>query len=219
MKNQFTNKVICSFLLLCGVATVDAAEVRSVEDEIQILQSRWAEINYQLDGKVQLTAFSQLVNEAGRVISTYPEQASPWIWSGIIKSTYAGAMGGLGALSLAKEAKKDLEEALSIDETALEGSAYTSLGSLYANVPGWPIGFGDNKKAEKMLQQALELNPQGIDSNYFYAQFLIEEKRYAEARYYLEKAAAAPARPERPLADSGRHEEIDMLLAEIAGKD
>ena len=35
------------------------------------------------------------------------------------------------------------------------GSAYTSLGTLYFKVPGWPVGFGDEEKAEELLRKAL----------------------------------------------------------------
>ena len=141
-----------------------------------------------------------------------------WIWSGIIKSTYAGARGGLGALSLAKASKADLEKALQLNPGALQGSAYTSLGALYFNVPGWPIGFGDHHKAEELLNQALAIDPDGIDTNYFYGMFLIDEKRYDEARTYLQKARQAPARPGRALADSGRQQEISEALAGIANR-
>jgi hypothetical protein len=46
-----------------------------------------------------------------------------------------------------KQARKDFEAAIALDKTALAGSAYTSLGSLYYQVPSWPPGFGSNKKA------------------------------------------------------------------------
>ena len=49
-------------------------------------------------------------------------------------------------------------------------------------------------KAGKLLKQALELNPNGIDPNYFYGEFLFEQGKYGEALKYLDKAAkAAPA--------------------------
>ena len=35
-----------------------------VLDDVRRLQDRWAEINYQLEGKTQLSAFEQLVSEA-----------------------------------------------------------------------------------------------------------------------------------------------------------
>ncbi|MFW5386410.1 MULTISPECIES: hypothetical protein [unclassified Yersinia (in: enterobacteria)] len=51
-------------------------------------------------------------------------------------------------MDLVKDAKVKLELAIKLDANALDGSAYTSLGTLYYQVPGWPIGFGDKKQAE-----------------------------------------------------------------------
>jgi Tfp pilus assembly protein PilF len=124
----------------------------------------------------------------------------------------------LGALGLVKQAKASLEQALAADPQALAGSAYTSLGSLYYQVPGWPLGFGDDDKAEAMLKQALTLNPDGIDPNYFYGDFLQRNRRYAEARVVLEKALQAPDRPGRASADAGRRAEARQLLAEVVKK-
>ena len=202
-------------LLAAACASQARADLGS---DIAHLQQRWAEVNYQLEGKTQLTEFDRLVDEAVQVTAMYPNSAESWIWSGIIKSTYAGAKGGLGALSLAKESRADLEKALSLDDKALDGSAYTSLGTLYYSVPGWPVGFGDDDKAEELLKKALALKPDGIDQNYFYGSYLISEKRYAEARRYLEKARKAPPRPGRQLADEGRQKEILSAMADIANK-
>jgi Tfp pilus assembly protein PilF len=124
----------------------------------------------------------------------------------------------MSALGKVKKAKGLFETALRIDPTALDGSAYTSLGSLYYQVPGWPIGFGDNDKAEKNLKQALSLNPNGIDSNFFYGDFLLQDGRYDEAKAYLERALQAPARPGRELADAGRRQEIKAALAQVQEK-
>ncbi len=208
-----TDKLRLLLLTLCLPATLVFADLDS---DIAHLQERWAEVNYQLESNLQEDAFEQLSIEAMAVTGQYPDSAAAWIWSGIIKSTYAGAKGGLGALSLAKDAKADLEKAMEIDPQALSGSAYTSLGTLYYSVPGWPIGFGDDDYAEELLLMALDLNPNGIDPNYFYASFLADERRYDEARQYLMKAQQAPARPNRALADAGRQQEITELLLEIA---
>lgn len=216
MNTTHTMARLASVLLLaCLQLPLAHADING---DVRYLQERWAEINYQLEGKAQLSAFEQLANEASSLAAANPDAAEVWIWSGIIKSTFAGAKGGLGALSLVKDSKADLEHALAVDPQALQGSAYTSLGALYYSVPGWPVGFGDDERAEQLLQQALMLNPDGIDSNYFYGSFLADQKRYAEARQYLQKAQAAAPRPGRALADAGRQEEIRQLLATIAGK-
>ncbi|WP_242635003.1 tetratricopeptide repeat protein [Alteromonas sp. KUL42] len=74
------------------------------------------------------------------------------------------------------------------------------------------------KNAEKLLKHALEVNPDGIDPNYFYAEFLFDNGKYSQAREYAQKAKLAPARLERPLADVGRRQEIAQLEAKIAQK-
>ena len=82
-------------------------------------------------------------------------------------------------------------------------------------MPGWPLGFGDDDKAETLLKKALTINPEGIDSNYFYGQFLYENRQYELAERYLLKAQQAPARPDRPLADEGRQKEIEATLQQL----
>jgi tetratricopeptide (TPR) repeat protein len=201
--------------LLCFASLPAFALSEQGQTQLQSLQDRWAEINYQVPKEQREKAFASLSEQAQKAVSAEPDAAELHIWNGIILSTYAGAKGGLGALGLVKEAKASLEQGLALDPKALSGSAYTSLGSLYYQVPGWPIGFGDDEKAEAMLKQALAINPDGIDSNYFYADYLARAKRYAEAKVALEKALQAPARPNRLSADAGRKQDIQALLSKV----
>jgi tetratricopeptide (TPR) repeat protein len=190
----------------------------AMDDDVRALQREWEEIKYRKPKTDQEKAFEALAQTAGTVRTKYADRAEPEIWYAIIVSSYAGAKGGLGALSLVKDAKQALEHALAVDPKALSGSAYTSLGSLYYQVPGWPVGFGDDKKAREMLEAALKLNPDGIDPNYFYGDFLYRKGDYAGARKALDRALKAPARPDRPLADEGRRKEIEELLPRIRDK-
>ncbi len=186
--------------------------------DIKPLQDRWAEVNYALPEDDREKAFAELLATADKVVGSNPDKAEALIWRGIIKSSYANAKGGLGALSVAEASKADLEQAIALDPTALQGSAFTSLGVLYAKVPGWPIGFGDNKKAKELLLKALEQNPQGIDPNYFYADYLAGKRDWAQALRYLEIAKAAAPRPGRESADASRQQEIAALLAKVQKK-
>ena len=179
------------------------------------LQKDWAVANYELQSDEQEQAFEQLIEKASNAVAMEPNNAELLIWKAIIESTYAGKSSGFSALGLVKSARADLEAAMEIDPMALNGSAYTSLGALYYQVPSWPIAFGSSKKARKLLEKAIEVNPDGIDSNYFYGAFLVEEKDYASARQALTKAMEAPARPGRELADSGRRAEIRELLIQL----
>lgn len=189
-----------------------------VMTDIAPLQQRWAKVNYQLEEDKREQAFATLLADADAVVQANSDRAEAYIWRGIIASSYAGAKGGIGALAITEKSKQDLEKALSIDPTALQGSAYTSLGVLFYKVLGWPIGFGSDKKARELLNKALEINPQGIDPNYFYADFLAQERDYKGAMRYLELAKQAPGRPDRPLADSGRQQEIAALERRVSKK-
>ncbi|ENY73518.1 tetratricopeptide repeat protein [Aeromonas diversa] len=198
-------------LLLAALAATPAFAADPLAD----IQSAWAVCQYQTPEKQKESCFESLSQRADAASGKEAFRTDLLIWSAIVKSTWAGAKGGLGALPLVKEAKARLEIALKQDARALDGSAYTSLGSLYYQVPGWPIGFGDDDKADELLKQALAINPTGIDPNYFYGDFLLEKGKKAEAKRYLEKALAAPARPGRELADEGRRGEIKARLAKL----
>jgi tetratricopeptide (TPR) repeat protein len=202
--------------LACSMPAPAASADPAFDAELLALQQAWAQANYHTPpGDAQVLAFEQLEKRAEAFTQSHPGRAEALIWEGIIESSFAGAKGGLGALSLAKEARANLEKALKLDPAALDGSAYTSLGTLYYKVPGFPLGFGDDDKAQAMLQKALELNPHGIDPNFFYGEFLTEQGHYAEALEYLQRAAGAPPRPGREAADQGRRAEIAALITKV----
>ncbi|WP_139308730.1 tetratricopeptide repeat protein [Pantoea sp. 1.19] len=179
------------------------------------IQHRWATCQYRTPEKLKADCLQTLSGEADSASAAAPSRVDMLIWSAIVKSSWAGAKGGLGALSLVKDAKARLELALRLNANALDGSALTSLGALYYQVPGWPIGFGDKKQAEQLLKKALVMNPNGIDPNFFYGDFLLEEGRKQEAKTYLQKAQAAAPRPGREDADRGRQQEIASRLAQL----
>lgn len=185
---------------------------------ISELQSGWDSTQYQLTDKdAQAKAFEMLEAKADAYLQSYPQSADLMIWDGIIYSSDAGVAGGLSALSKVSKARKLFESAIAIDERAMNAGAHTSLGSLYYKVPGWPVGFGDNKKAAQQLEAALALAPNDIDANYFYGDYLVNQKDYAKALPVLQKAMHAAPRPGREIADAGRRKEIQADL-DIAQK-
>ncbi len=201
--------------LLASAAHADALDAR-----LDGLARAWAHANYEIaDKTAQDQAAAQVAAEADALARQNPGRAEPLVWEAIAKATEAGAKGGLGGLALAKEAKALLEKAERINPAALgDGSVYTSLGSLYAQVPGFPIGFGDPSKARGYLQKALSANPNGVDPNFFYGDFLMRQKDYAGASKALQKAMAAPARPGREVADKGRKAQAAALLVQAQAK-
>lgn len=212
----------CKTLLLrlaatCLFATGLAAPVHAdeVDDEVVALQHEWEIIRYQTPAGEREKRYESLADKARQLAAAHPGRADAQVWDGIVLSSLAGEKGGLGALGLVKEARARYEAALQIEPTVLSGSAYNSLGVLYYKVPGWPVGFGDKAKARELLQKALAINPQGIDPNFFFGEFLVETRHGDEAVAYLERALQAQPRPGRQIADTGRKDEARALLARL----
>lgn len=212
LRGSVASLVAAAVFSCSGYAAAAPAEL---DQGIRGLQNEWALIQYKTPENQRAARFEALAEQAHKLSEHYATRAEPHIWEGIILSSWAAAKGGLGALGLAKRSKAEYETAIQIDSKALDGSALNSLGVLYYKVPGWPVGFGDNKKAETLLRQALALNPDGIDPNFFYGDFLIYRDQKRMAVPYLEKALKAPARPGREVADQGRRDEARALLKRI----
>ena len=62
------------------------------------------------------------------------------------------------------------------------------------------------------------MSPAGLDSNFFYGDFLYRQGEYANAATALRRALKAPFNAERPVWDAGRRAEIRTLLAKVDEK-
>lgn len=215
---MFHDRLFATTLGAALLAASAAAFAGDLTAQVVVVRDRWAEVNYNTPKAQREAAFEALARQAASARAAQPKDAPTLIWEGIVLSSYAGERGGLGALGLAKQARADFEQALKLDPDALDGSAYTSLGVLYYQVPGWPVGFGDDDKARDLLLKGLKVNPNGIDANYFYGDFLRDQGDWKGAAAALEKALAAPARPGRELADQGRRKEAGALLAKVRAR-
>lgn len=213
--------LVAGLIAVSPIAPAAPAVASDPQQAVVDLQTQWARIKYETPESEQAKAYEELVATAEAHSAQHPRSAEVLIWEGIVRSTYAGTLRGfasLGALSQVKAARTLFERAIEIDPKALSGSAYTSLGSLYYQVPGWPVGFGNAKRARELLLEGLAISPDGIDANYFYGDFLIEQGEYDEAETTLQRALRAPSRPGRELADQGRRDEIHAALARIREK-
>ena len=219
MKAKFIRIIMVGTLLGMPIITtlpVQAAETSAVQRvyEISDTEDRWAEIKYSMsDEKSQLQAFEKLAVQTDELMIAQPDDPAPKIWKATILSTAASIQGGLAALPKVKESKKLLEEVIKTNPEALDGQAQYILGALYYKVPGWPVAFGDDDAAEKYLVQALRINPDNRDANYFYGDFLREEKQYEGAEKYLTRALNIADDQTSVAADGRRNEILDALEA------
>ena len=187
--------------------------------EVKEIQQEWAKLYYLDEFKnANYKQLQALARRANRLSHNNPESAEALAWDAIVLSTLAEKKGGIGALSLVKEAKLKLEKAEQIDGEVLGGSVYASLATLYSKVPGWPIGFGSDKKAKQYFDKALQVNPEGLDNNYFFAEFLADNDQQQLALAHIEKALHAPQMTDRPVADQGRRRQAEELRERLLKK-
>lgn len=179
----------------------DVLSANSIMPEINKIESQWAQIYYAQNSQQKKVAYPILLNKIQKLSNDYPEAMEPKIWKALVMATNAEFESPFSALDSIKMAKNILEDSIQKEPKALDGAAFVILGTLYYMTPGWPISFGNHDKAEQLLKKGLETNPASIDSNYFYADYLLSKNKVAEAQQYFKLAINAPSRPEQKYAD------------------
>jgi tetratricopeptide (TPR) repeat protein len=180
---------------------------------VQTIESEWASIYYELPKSEQRNAYDALLNKTEQLVAQNPNDAGLLFWQALIIATNAELQDGFTALKAIHKSRDLLQEAIKINPQTANGSAYVTLATLYYMAPKWPIAFGDNTTAEELFQTALKINPNGIDTNYFYGDYLLANNQTKEAQMYFEKALSAPTRKDQSFADSKLKDEVKLALA------
>ncbi len=198
------------FVVLLLLSTQCFAE--NLKDSLTSIETEWASIYYSTPKSEQGSAYLHLLDKTANLVRQYPNAAEPIFWQAVVKATYADHQDAFSALNAINEARDLLLKAIKINPETMGGSAYVTLGTLYYMVPKWPISFGDDDTAKQMLETALKINPDGIDANYFYGEFLMLHNKPNDAAVYFEKATAAPVRTEQLYADNQLKAEAKLAL-------
>jgi tetratricopeptide (TPR) repeat protein len=208
-------------IIACAMVarSASADDLAAMNSDIAKVRNQWELLKFTMrEGSRQTALMDELGKQADELPRNYPNHAEALIWDGIITSERASMAGAFSALSLAKQARDLLEEAYRIDPKTLDAGAPTSLAVLYYRVPGFPIGFGDKNKARQLLEEAVRTAPNSLDAEYFYGDFLYEQRDYAHAQAVLEHALKIPANADRPLWDHNRRLVIEQLLGKVKAK-
>jgi tetratricopeptide (TPR) repeat protein len=202
-----------AFLLILA----NTAYGSSLPEELNAIESAWAINHYQTPSEDQEANYLKLIARAVTLQHEHPNAPETKIWQAILLASNAANESPLAALSSINQARSILEEVVKSNPTSMDGAALVTLGTLYYMTPGWPLAFGDKNKAEKLLKQALEINPNGIDTNYFYADLLINDQRTESAVHHLKMALKASVRPNQIFADQKLQQQALNALNKING--
>ncbi len=126
-----------------------------------------------------------------QALKKYPRNKGILLWYIANYSKYGELQGVVASAKngLADKMKKLTEKLMDIDSEFSDGAPHRILGVLHYKVPYIPLflTWPSKEDAEKHLKKALTINPTAISNLYYYAEFLVEEKRDTEARIVLDK--------------------------------
>lgn len=193
-----------------AAAAVPAVAMQDASD----LARTWDHVNFDVHSpEEQIAEAEALAHQAQAAARNRPGQPGPLIWEAAALLSKADAKHDLAALGLARQARRLLEQAIA-DGAAGEDAAFAHavLGLLYGEEPGFPLGFGDRRKARAEFAKALALAPDNIDVNVLYADFLLDQKDFQGAIAAAQHGLNAPPRPGREVGDKGRRDEAQRVL-------
>lgn len=207
-------QIIAIFLLLTLNLMPTVVNADTLALSVQNIEAEWAHIHYNVAKQQQEAAYKHLLTEVKNLNELYPDQAELIIQQAIIVASNAENVDAFSALEAVKQARELLLRAIQLDPAASEGAAFVTLGSLYYMVPSWPIAYGDNSKASTLLKKTLAINPDSIDANYFYGDFLATQGKQQQAITYFKRAMAIPARKNQVFADTQLHRQAKLAIIE-----
>ncbi|MEW8206747.1 MAG: hypothetical protein AB2746_11540 [Candidatus Thiodiazotropha taylori] len=108
--------------------------------ELLELSERWAILKFETALDQRREPLHALAAEMEAVVSEQPGNPAAMVWHAVVLSTLAKDSSNMSGLALAKQAKRLLEEAESIEPTILDGTLYTVLGEPL--LPGAGISIG-----------------------------------------------------------------------------
>jgi hypothetical protein len=205
---------VSEYILMLFLATTFAApgiaHARTVDEALIDIEERWARAAYETTGREKSKVLTTLLKDVREFASGHVSNPEAAAWHGIVAHECARNRCRSNPSKLRREARDALLKAESLDPGELGGLVYANLGALYArksSVRG--IGY---------MWKAIIVDPDGLDSNYLYAELLIDERRYGEARDVLRKASTTIARPDHLRADRGRRQQAIVLLRKIESR-
>ena len=219
LANRFesTLEYALSFLatIAMTMAVAEKADAQTFDESLLTIENRWAEATYQTSGHAKDEALEALLNDVRDFAERHSDRAEAAAWHGIIARECIKNRGRSRSAKLRREAREALLKAESLDPLVLDGLVYANLGALYAETPQGFGGKRGNVKGIGYMWRAIVVDPDGLDSNYLYAELLVDEHRLEEAREILLRASTIPARPDHLPADRGRREQIITLLESV----
>lgn len=190
---------------------------QSLEFLLELFYYKGAFIESEKAKQKQTWLAGKLLGE--KAIKKYPKNTKILLWFIANYSKYGEAQGVVASAKngLADNIKTYAEQLLALDPKFADGAAYKLLGVINYKVPKIPliISWPSKEKAEEYLIKALKENSKSVSNLYYYAEFLVEEKRETEAKVLLNKIVKTTPRTSYLIEDSYDINMAKKLLKKI----
>jgi len=155
-----------------------AADPKSYEVAWKLSKAYWYQGNH--SPKDQKAAWFEKGITAGlKATEINPKGCEGHFWLGINYAMLAENSGKMKALGLIDDVKKEINEAMAINESCVCGGPQRVLGQLYAKIP-WFKG-GSKSKSIEFLKRSIELCPNDTQSRVFLAEVYVDQGKSALA--------------------------------------
>lgn len=155
-----------------------------------------------------------------RAYKKYPKNKGILLWYIAHVSKYGEAQGIIASAKngLADKIKTLTRQLMELDPKFSDGSPHRIMGVINYKVPYIPLflTWPSKEVAEEHLKKALAVNPNAIANLYYYAEFLVEEKRNAEAKVILTRLLKIAPRKDALIEDLYDISMAKKLLNQIA---
>jgi hypothetical protein len=210
--SNFVNRCFLVIFVAMPFAAVNAPHAQSLDESLLIIEDRWATAAFETQGRQQGRDLKMLLSDVRDLHNRYPDRSEAATWHGVVARTN---MEVRGSMRLAREARDALLQAESLDPLVFGGLVYANLGALYSETTSSFTGFGNKVRGIGYLWKAMVVDPDGIDSNFLYAEVLFSEKDYVAARDALLRASKTPVRSSHAKADRARKSQVATFLADV----
>jgi len=143
------------------------------------------------DNKEKEAYLSAGVEAGKQAVKANPDDVAANLWYAANMGAHGVVRGIMSSLFYIKDIDKAGKKALAADKTFFHGAPLRLLGRFYHQCPGFPIGPGDNKKAVKMLEEAVETGPDFYMNHVYLADALISRYKKADAKKLLQQVIEA----------------------------
>jgi tetratricopeptide (TPR) repeat protein len=155
---------------------------QNFEASWKLAKAYWYQGNFS-DSKDKRPFFEKGIAAGRQAIENAPDKCEGHFWLGINLALYAESSGVFQALGLVDDVKKEIREAMKIDENCECGGPHRVLGKLYAKLPFFK--GGSKTKAAEFLNKSLELCPKDTQSRIFLAEIYTDQGKKPEAKKLL----------------------------------